>query len=78
MLLFNSRPPRKGSIPHTSGPMKPFCSFKLIYLFLSEIETVQAGEGQRERGRERIPSGLHAVSTELEVGLKLMNREIMT
>ena len=31
---------------------------------------------QREcgRGRERIPSGLHAVSTELAVGLDLMNR----
>ena len=36
------------------------------------------GEGQRERGRERIPSRLHAVSAEPDTGLKLMNHEIMT
>ena len=34
-------------------------------------------EGQRER-RERISNRLHAVSTELNVGLDLMNREIVT
>ena len=33
-----------------------------------------AGEGQRER----IPSRLHTVSTELDAGLELKNREIMT
>ena len=32
----------------------------------------------RERGRKRIPSSLHTVSAEPAVGLKLMNREIMT
>ena len=32
----------------------------------------------RERGRERIPSRLHAVSTEPDAGLKFMNHEIMT
>ena len=32
----------------------------------------------RERGREKIPSMLHAVSTEANVGLDLMNCEIMT
>ena len=31
-----------------------------------------------ERGRERIPSRLHAVSTEPDAGLELTNREIMT
>ena len=36
------------------------------------------GEAERERGRERIPSRLHAVSTELNVGLELRNREIVT
>ena len=32
----------------------------------------------RERGRERIPSRLHTVSTEPDVGLDLTNHEIMT
>ena len=32
----------------------------------------------RERVRERIPSRLHTVTTVPEVGLKLMNCEIMT
>ena len=36
------------------------------------------GEGQRERGREGIPSRLHAVSTEPNSELELMNREIVT
>ena len=31
----------------------------------------------RERGRERIPSRLHAASTESDVRLDLTNREIM-
>ena len=36
------------------------------------------GEGGRERERERIPSRLHTVSVEPNVGLKLTNPEIMT
>ena len=41
------------------------------------------GEREPERGRERqgereIPSRLHAVSTEPNLGLELMNHEIMT
>ena len=32
----------------------------------------------RERGRERIPSKLHTVSTEPDVRLEFMNHEIMT
>ena len=34
--------------------------------------------GGAERGRDRILSSLHAVSTEPDVGLELTNREIMT
>ena len=36
------------------------------------------GGAQRERGRERIPSRLQAVSTEPDVGLEPTNCEIMT
>ena len=32
----------------------------------------------RERGRKRIPSRLHSVGKKPEVGLQLLNREIMT
>ena len=35
-------------------------------------------EGQRYRKRERNPSKLHTVSAEPDVGLKLMNLEIIT
>ena len=48
-------------------------------VFLRERETererVHAGEGQRERGRERLPS---TDSVEPDSGLELMNHEIMT
>ena len=37
----------------------------------------ERGRG-REMGRERIPSRLHAVSTETDKGLEPMNCEIMT
>ena len=36
------------------------------------------GVGQRERGRERIPGKLHAVSTKPHLRFDLMNHEIMT
>ena len=36
------------------------------------------GEGERERGRERIPSRLHTVSVEPDMGLKPTSQEIMT
>ena len=42
--------------------------FKNIYLF----------EAEREEEAERIPSRLHAVSTEPHVGLDLANRDVMT
>ena len=39
---------------------------------------VSGGEAERERGRRRIPSRLHAVSTEPDAHLKPTNGEIMT
>ena len=45
--------------------------------FLREKERECTGR-DRERGRERIPSRLCAVSAEPDVGLKLANREITT
>ena len=41
-------------------------------------ERAPAGEGQRERGRERIPSRLSALSTESDTGLEVTKHEIMT
>ena len=38
----------------------------------------KAEEGQRERGRQRIPSRLHTVSAEPDAGLDPVNREVMT
>ena len=35
-------------------------------------------ERERERERERIPSRLRTVSTKHDMGLELMNREIVT
>ena len=35
-------------------------------------------EGEKERGGARIPSRLHTVSTEPNVGIELMNLEIVT
>ena len=48
---------------------------KFIYF---EIERDRVGGGQRERVRDRIPSRLPTVSAQPDVGLKPMNREIMT
>ena len=52
-----------------------FFFFKFIYL--RERERAQTGWG-RERRRDRIPSRLCTVSTEPDLGLELVNREIMT
>ena len=59
--------------------------FTVKFLFIySEREResvcVHAHEQRRsrERGRERIPSRLHTVSIESDVGLDSMNHEIMT
>ena len=41
-----------------------------VYLFIW-------GVGGRERGRERIPSRVHKVTTESDMGLEPTNHEIM-
>ena len=43
-----------------------------------ERERASAQTGKRERGRERIPSRLCAISTESNVGSNPMNCEIMS
>ena len=43
----------------------------MFIYFVREKESVQTGEGQREREREIIPNGLHTHSTEPEEGLNL-------
>ena len=56
-----------------------FCEVKIIFflsLYILEREHKQGKD--RERGRERISSRLHTVSAEPDVGLELMNHEIMT
>ena len=54
--------------------------FKILKNFNVDLfilrERVQAGEGQRERERERIPR--FSDSTEPYVGLSFMNHKIMT
>ena len=47
-------------------------------IYFLERECMQVGEGQRERGRQRILSRLHAVSAKPNMGLKFKNCEIMT
>ena len=45
---------------------------KKVDLFIFEREK------ERDRDRQRIPSRLHSISTEPDVGLEFMNLEIMT
>ena len=47
------------------------------YVFILREKEHNQGRG-RERGRERIPSRLHTVSTELDTGLEPTNHKIMT
>ena len=50
--------------------------FWSLFIYLWEREHKQ--RRGRERGRQKIPSRLHTVSSEPNVGLELTNREIMT
>ena len=50
--------------------------FLNVYLFIFEIEHTSVIRGGADR--DSIPRRLQAVSSQSEVGLKLMNREIMT
>ena len=52
----------------------PFNILNAYYLFERERE----GEEEAEREGERIPSRLHTVSTEPDLGLDLGNCDIMT
>ena len=55
------------------------CFLKFIYLFWErERERERENRGGAGREGERIPSRLHTVSTEPNVGLELTNCEIMT
>ena len=49
-----------------------------FYLFISERERARAWAREGQRGRERIPSRVHAVSTGPDVGLDLTNCESVT
>ena len=64
--------------------MFPYKKFN-VYLFLREIERERERERERmswggaeREAREKIPSRLCTVSTEPDVGLKLIDHEIMT
>ena len=52
--------------------------FLSLFTYFEREREHKSGEGQRERGRERIPSRLHTTSTEPDVGLEPTNHEIMT
>ena len=56
-----------------------FFFFKFTYLFILRERERESKQGRdREKGRERIPSRFHAVSTEPNSGFPLTNCEIMT
>ena len=59
-----------------------FVCFKVYLFILRERERACASmctsRGETERGRERIPGRLCAVSAEPDMRLELMNHEIMT
>ena len=53
--------------------------FLYLYLEREREHVCMWGRGrEREREREKIPSRLWAVSTKCDLGLDLMNSEIMT
>ena len=57
------------------GETEP-CVVLLLLLFLSIYLFLREREG--EKGRERIPSRLHTISLEPDLGLELMSQEIIT
>ena len=50
----------------------------MLFKIYFERERERAEERQRDRDRGRIPSRLHTVSAEPDVGLELMNHELKT
>ena len=63
---------------HSLSQSRLFNFFCNVYFFLRGRDRVQAGEGQRERGRHKIWSRLWAVSTDPNAGLEPTSREITT
>ena len=65
-------------LSHPGAPGKFFLMF--IYFWERQRQSASGGGAERERGRQRIWSRLQAQScrTEPDVGLELMNREVMT
>ena len=61
-----------------NGVDRGFCFISFIWEQESMLMQAQAGEGYRERGRERIPGTLRVVSAEPHSGFNLMNQEIVT
>ena len=49
-----------------------------MFIYCVSVRGREQRRGQKEKERERVPSRLRTVSTELDAGLELMNREIMT
>ena len=46
--------------------------FKVLFIYFErDRDSVSGGRAERERGRVRIPSRLHTVSTERDAGLEL-------
>ena len=68
---------RTHSTDKTLLPSYRFFLGLFIYFEREKERELEQGRG-RERGRQRIPSRLHMVSAEPNVGLKPMNSEIMT
>ena len=62
----------------TSGCVSIFLLSLFIYSERKKEEREHEGAGGKERGRDRIPSRLCAVSSEPDMGLEPTNCEIMT
>ena len=78
MTVFQPNLENCKSFYHYAGTGTYFFFFN-VYLFLRERQSVSRGGEEREGGTElEAGSGLRAVSTEPDVGLQLMNREIIT
>ena len=65
------------SLRQTASGIEASLFLSLFIYFERQGERESRGEAERE-DRERIPSRFQAVSTEPDVGLELMNCEIIT
>ena len=76
-LTDGAFPDEGHTYPHLPCSLKSFFFQMFIYLE-RESERVSMHAREEQRGRERIPSRLPAVSPEPDVGLDLTNHEILT